>query len=86
MTEMKKTCIECNQTAQPLISNGIGMQLTGRPPWAYNDAKKAASSIDADKKTGIGKDTTVTDKREGSPTYGKKIKLNKNMGGYNAQW
>jgi len=86
----EKECLECGKNAQPLISNNVGMQLTGRPPWAYNDARRTAASLDHNKGkgsgVGINKDTTITDKREGSSTYGKKMKLNKDMGGFNAQW
>ena len=82
-------CPDCGDICEPLISKGIGMQLTGRPPWAYNDTKKTAASLEETNEgngVGINKNTTVTDKREGSATYGKKMKLNKNMGGFNAQW
>ena len=82
-------CPECDSVAEPLISFGVGMKLTGRPPWAYNDSLKVANSLEKcnhNLRSGINPDTTVTDKREGSQTFGKKMKLNKNMGGYNAQW
>lgn len=84
-----QVCPQCSSVVEPLISFGVGMKLTGRPPWAYNDALRVTNSLDKcenNQRTGISPDTTVTDKREGSKTFGKKMKLNKNMGGYNAQW
>ena len=85
----EQVCPECGDVSEPLISKGIGMQLTGRPPWAYNDTKKTAASLEGKPEgdgVGINKDTTITDNRKGSATFGKKKKINKNMGGFNAQW
>jgi hypothetical protein len=67
---------------KPLISQGIGMKLTGRPAWAYNDVIQAAKNSGG----GITEKTVISDDREGSKTQGKKMNANNSMGNYNAQW
>ena len=75
-------CPCCGVFMKPLISKGVGMKLTGRPAWAYNDIINAAKSNNGN----INKNTVISDDREGSNTQGKKMKMNNTMGNYNAQW
>jgi len=75
-------CPYCNSFMKPLISKGVGLTLTGRPAWAYNDVMKAACANNSN----VTKDTTISDNREGSKTQGNKMKMNNCMGNYNAQW
>jgi predicted nucleic acid-binding Zn ribbon protein len=79
-------CPECGDIMKPLISSNVGLILTGRPPWAYNDFSKA---IEHSKNNGDGRineNTTLTDNRENSKYKGQKRKMDKNMGNFNAQW
>jgi len=79
-----RLCPECNSNLKPLISAGASILFTGRPPWAYNDIKSYAK---LDETEGVNiKNATISDKRDGSRTKGQKIKINNQMGDYNAQW
>jgi putative FmdB family regulatory protein len=79
-------CANCEEELRPLISGGAGIILTGRPPWAYNDTIKAAKNSEQQGGNLVNRNTTVTDKRDDSKYKGKKVKVNRNMGNYNAQW
>jgi len=81
-----RLCPNCNKELKPMISGGAGFLLTGRPPWAYNDALKAAKSSEEQGGNLVNKNTTITDKRDDSKFKGKKVKVNRNIGNYNAQW
>jgi predicted nucleic acid-binding Zn ribbon protein len=75
-------CPHCSIIMKPLISRDVGMKLTGRPAWAYNDIINAAKANNGN----INENTVITDDREGSKGRGSKMKMNNSMGNYNAQW
>ena len=88
MMESRKgrKCPTCKKELKPMISGGSNILLTGRPPWAYNDIINAARASQDSGGGTVNSNTTVTDKRDGSPYKGKKQKINNSMGNFNAQW
>ena len=75
-------CPYCEIFMKPLISSNVGVGLTGRPAWAYNDIMRSAKLNNGN----INKNTVIKDDMEGSKLYGSKMKVNNSMGNYKAQW
>jgi len=87
-----RRCPLCGAPLKPLISRGVQILLTGRPPWAYNDILRGAAAAQDGPEKGsklnplINSRTKITDKRDKSKYKGQSQKINNSMGSYNAQW
>ena len=65
----EQRCPNCERLLKPLISRNVGLVVKGKAPWEYRDIQKVVN-------TGFVKDeATITDKREGSKTFGKSVKV-----------
>lgn len=86
MTESRdgRLCPICKSKIDPIISGGMQIILTGRPPWAYNDIIKSAKNSDKSKM--VNEKTKITDKRDNSKYKGQSRKVDNSMGCFNAQW
>ena len=63
-------CPYCEETLKSLISRNFNFVIDDKAPWEYKDIQKAIKSGNKF----INDNTTITDKRDGSKTYGQKVK------------